>query len=114
MTTTQTKDTASKSDAEGRHFYALRHPYGADTTYGDPENPKYGNLHAFPTKDARDEWVRQGPDFRSENGARSAVGSDHVEVQRYYRAKERGPRHQVGVEVRFHTEDLDEQKVRYF
>lgn len=103
------------ADNEGgtqRHFYALSHPYGADTTYGDPEKPKHGKLYAFSSRQERDEWVRGGPTFRSEQGYRTAISSDHVEVQRYYRAKRKGASHTVGVEVR-HLRDGELKRVEY-
>lgn len=68
-----------------RRWYAIEHRYGAHVCDNDGDH--IGEVVAFPTKAAREEWVAAGPDYFNQPGARVALEfrdrTDRAAIRRF-------------------------------
>jgi hypothetical protein len=57
-------------------FYGFAHRYGANMR--DDKGDLIGTLHVFPTRNARDTWLEDGPQYTTERLYRTAVKSRYA------------------------------------
>jgi hypothetical protein len=62
-----------------KKFYAINYTNGI--AISAQTGKRYGVYHSFPSAAARDEWVNQGADFRTDRGFRQAVLSSDSELR---------------------------------
>lgn len=68
-----------------KNYYGFSHYYGANMR-GEDGN-YIGTVHEFASKAERDAWVSDGPDYATEQGARTTIKASTPEV-RAYRAEQ--------------------------
>jgi hypothetical protein len=65
-------------------FYAIQYPYGMAT--GANSGNRYGNYYRFRSREERDRWVGDGPNWRGAPNFRETIPSRDPELRRMLRA----------------------------